>query len=51
VEKRGVGVGLKGDGLSFVLAHRAHKDDMYGNRWAALARVKDASRCDQGLGG
>ena len=38
MEKRGAGVGLKGDGLSFVLAHRARKIDYYiwtegGARW------------------
>ena len=38
-------MGLKGDGLSFVLAHRAHKNNMYGDsmggaRW--MRAVKDS---------
>ncbi|BFU92409.1 MAG: hypothetical protein NTAFB01_35960 [Nitrospira sp.] len=44
-------MGLKGDGLSFVLAHRTHRNNMTGIRWAVLAWAKDASRRDQGLGG
>ena len=43
-------MGLKGDGLSFVLAHRAHKNNMYGDSMGGARMGKGRVSARSGVG-